>query len=177
MLTGTTPWSSCSVSGKRRGDGRRRGSSGHGSWRRREKREEEKKERAAMRREEVAQLKAAGLWHHPLYKTLKAARADGWHKPRNTNREEECGGEEMTLKGHTLVRNTKIRRYHYKTTLRDVYGFTPSMIAELGPPDKTSDYPHPCSLYLVERIVAWIEKNLDRVDYRARKLLSDSVRP
>ena len=71
-------------------------------------------------------LEVAGQWSHPLYRTLKAARADGWH-PR---RADEVGGEEITMKGHTLVRNatrvqaTKQKRFVYKTTLSKVYGLT-----------------------------------------------------
>jgi hypothetical protein len=133
---------------------------------RRRKELEEEKERAARRkRERVAELKAAGLWTHPLYKTLTDARADGWHKPK----QDEYGGEEITLKGHTLVRNTKMRRYVYKTTLSKVYGLTPAMIGELGRCDKTCDNPHyisgpPASLYDIDRVEAWIEKNQDRVN-------------
>lgn len=121
-------------------------------------------------REEVAKLKAAGLWTHPSYKTLKAAYADGWRERRDG----EVGGEEISLKGHDLVRNAvrnAVRqRYVYKTTLSKVYGLTPSMIEELGEPDKTCDNPHwktgPyfASLYLIERVEAWVEANRERVE-------------
>jgi hypothetical protein len=44
------------------------------------------------------------LWTHTQYKTLKAALADGWHPLK----EHEYGGEQISLKGHTLVRNPKV---------------------------------------------------------------------
>ena len=64
----------------------------------------EMKKRAVERKARRAELKAAGLWSHPLYKTLKAARVDGWHRPKD----DEYGGEQINLKGHALVRNPKV---------------------------------------------------------------------
>ena len=98
------------------------------------------------------------------YMTLKAARADGWHE----RKDDEVGGEEITLKGHTLVRNTKLLRYVYKTTLNKTYGMSPSMIEELGKPDKYRTNPHYQSgpdacLYLIERVEAWVESNQERL--------------
>jgi hypothetical protein len=92
-------------------------------------------------------------------------RADGWHKPS----EDEYGGEQMTLKGCTLVRNTKLRRYVYKSTLSKVYGLTASMIEDIGEPDKHRDNPHyrtgpPASLYSIQRVEAWIEANQQLVE-------------
>ena len=57
----------------------------------------------------------------------------------------------------------------YKSTLSEVYGLTPSMIQELGEPDRYCDNPNykcgpPASLYLVERVEAWIEQNRERVE-------------
>jgi hypothetical protein len=121
-------------------------------------------ETSEARNKRKADFMAAGLWTHPKYKTLKDARADGWHKPR----EDEIGGEELTLKGHTLVRNTTELRYVYKTTLNKTYGLTPSMIEELGEPDKCCTNPHYQSapeacLYLIERVEAWVEENQERL--------------
>ena len=137
-----------------------------------EQAKKEREERQRERKKRVAELKAAGLWNHPVYKTLKAARADGWHEPKSN----EYDGEEIAFKGHTLVRNTKLRepepwvkRYVYKATLNKVYGLTPGMIAELDPPDKTCENPHyaygpEACLYLIERVEAWIEANKERVE-------------
>lgn len=116
------------------------------------------------RKEQIAELKAAGLWDHPKYKTLRAARADGWHM----RREDELGGDEITIKGYTLVRNTTKLHYVYETTLRMTYGMTPSMIQELGEPDKVVTNPHfqsaaPGCLYLVDRVEAWVDENQERI--------------
>ena len=59
--------------------------------------------------------------------------------------------------------------YVYKTTLSKDYGLTPSLIKELGEPDKYVVNPHyrsgpEASLYLVERVESWIEANKGRVD-------------
>jgi hypothetical protein len=61
------------------------------------------------------------------------------------------------------------RKYVYKTTLSKVYRMTPSMIEELGEPDKycvNLNYRSgpAASLYLIERVEAWIEDNKERVD-------------
>jgi hypothetical protein len=68
-----------------------------------------------------------------------------------------------------IVRGTKTREYVYKSTLRKVYGLTPRMIAECGPADKTRENPYyrngpDASLYLIERVEAWIEANKERVE-------------
>jgi hypothetical protein len=129
-------------------------------------RKEEEKQKAAARRRRVADLKVAGLWDHPAYRTIHDAYADGWHN----RREDEYGGEEMVIRGRTLVRNTETVKYVYKSTLSQVYGMTPSMIQELGEPDKTRDNPHwktgpfEASLYLLERVEAWVERNQERLE-------------
>src|SRR5262249_25946007 len=61
------------------------------------------------------------------------------------------------------------KRYVYKSTIRTEYGLTPSMIRELGPPDEYVENPHyrsapEASLYLLERVEAWIAKNPDRLE-------------
>lgn len=127
--------------------------------------EKHRQEQAKARKQEIARLKAAGLWDHPQYKTLTAARADGWHQ----RKEDEVGGDEITIKGHTLVRNATLLRYVYKTTLSKVYGLTPSMIGELGKPDKLCVNRYyrsgpSASLYLLERVEAWIEDHKERVE-------------
>ncbi|MEI7776626.1 MAG: hypothetical protein WCK17_17845 [Verrucomicrobiota bacterium] len=104
-----------------------------------------------------------------VHTTLKEARADGWHE----RKVDEVGGEEIAIKGHILVRNTTMQSYVYKSTLRKKYGLTPSMIEELGEPDKrvpNQNYrsgPR-ASLYKVERVEAWIEKNLERIKKNLR---------
>ncbi len=129
-----------------------------------EEQERQEREEAERRKWQRAELKAAGLWDHPQYKTLKSAYADGWHKRKKN----EDGGEEITFRGRTLVRNTKRIRYVYKITLNKVYGLTPSMIDELGEPDEYCDNPHwssgpSANLYLIERVERWIEENQERV--------------
>lgn len=61
------------------------------------------------------------------------------------------------------------KQYVYKTTLRDVYGLTDRMIAELGDPDKYTKNPHwrsgpMASLYLIERVEAWCDANRARIN-------------
>lgn len=62
------------------------------------------------------------------------------------------------------------KRYVYKSTLRKVYGMTPSMIEELGEPDMTCENPnwktgpYEASLYLIERVEAWAENNRERLE-------------
>lgn len=69
----------------------------------RQKAEQQRKrvEASERRRQWIAEAKAAGRWEHPVYKTLKDARAAGFHE----READEYGGEEIELKGHTLVRN------------------------------------------------------------------------
>ena len=60
------------------------------------------------------------------------------------------------------------KEYVYKSTLRDVYGMTDSMIAELGDPDLRVKNPHYrsgplASLYLIERVEAWCDAHDDRL--------------
>jgi hypothetical protein len=64
---------------------------------------------------------------------------------------------------------TRGKEYIYKSTVRTVYGLTPAMIAELGPPDKLVDNPHyrsgpEASLYLIQRVEAWVAQNRERVE-------------
>lgn len=64
------------------------------------------------------------------------------------------------------------KKFVYKATLSKVYCLTPSMIQELGEPDKycvNLNYRSgpSASLYLIERVEAWIEAIKERVD-RAR---------
>jgi hypothetical protein len=64
---------------------------------------------------------------------------------------------------------TRTKEYVYKSTLRDVYGLTPSMIDELDPPDKVVESPHytnapSASLYLIVRVESWIDANQARVE-------------
>lgn len=118
----------------------------------------------AAKQKEKQMLIASGLWNKSQYKSLKEAYADGWHE----RKEDEIGGEEITIKGHTLVRNTTMQLYVYKSTIREKYGLTSSMIEELGQPDKHVPNQHyrsgpPASLYKVERVESWIEKNLERI--------------
>lgn len=128
--------------------------------------QEEKRRKAAAKKKRVAELKGAGMWDHPAYRTIYDAYADGWHNPS----EDECGGEIMVIRGRTLVRNTESVKYVYKSTLSRVYGMTPSMIRELGQPDKTCENPHwksgpyEASLYLLERVEAWVEENQGRLE-------------
>lgn len=68
--------------------------------------EAEKKRKAEERKTRCVELKAAGLWSNPHYKTLKAALADGWQRLKD----HEYGGEQMSLKGHMLARNPKVAR-------------------------------------------------------------------
>lgn len=68
-----------------------------------EREKEARRKKAEERKTRNDELKALGQWSHPLYKSLKAAHADGWHKAQG----DEYGGQEINLKGHTLVRNTK----------------------------------------------------------------------
>lgn len=63
----------------------------------------------------------------------------------------------------------KEKLFVYKTTLRTVYGLTPRMIEELEPPDELCDNPHyrsgpPASLYLIERVEAWIDEHKEEVE-------------
>jgi hypothetical protein len=63
----------------------------------------------------------------------------------------------------------KEKKYVYEATVRKVYGLTPSMIQELGPPDKYCENPHwksgpLASLYLVERVEAWAAANRGRLE-------------
>jgi len=65
--------------------------------------------------------------------------------------------------------NLMKKDYVYKSTVRDVYGLTPSMIDELGPPDKFVPNRHnsnaPCaSLYLKKRVEEWVATNQERVE-------------
>lgn len=69
-----------------------------------EEQEADRRRNAEERKARRAELKAAGSWTHPRYRTLKAARADGWHRLKK----DEYGGEQISLKGHTLVRNPKV---------------------------------------------------------------------
>ncbi len=62
----------------------------------------------------------------------------------------------------------KKKEYVYKSTLRDTYGLTPSMIEELEPPDKLVPNPYyttgyPASLFLIERVEVWVDENQDRL--------------
>jgi len=130
-----------------------------------EEKRKQKLQHAEEQRKRTAELVAAGQWFHPKYRTLREAYADGWH----TRKEDEIGGDEITLKGYTLVRNTTFVRYVYKSTLKKTYGLTPAMIEELGEPDKLCDNPHwksgpPANLYLVERVENWVEANQERVE-------------
>lgn len=58
--------------------------------------------------------------------------------------------------------------YVYTSTVRRKYGLTPKMIAELGPPDDIVENPHyrrgDACLYRVDRVVAWVARNSDRVE-------------
>ena len=61
------------------------------------------------------------------------------------------------------------KEFVYKSTVRHTYGLTPSMIDELGEPDRYVDNPHyktgpPASLYRIDRVETWIEENQERVD-------------
>jgi hypothetical protein len=147
-------------------------------------READRKRQAEERKARRAELKVAGLWIHPRYETLRAALADRWHRRRHG----EVGGEEITLKGHTLVRNAAVvvpkpreRRFVYRTTLGKVYGLTPAMIDELGGPDEYRENPHwktgpyPASLYSIERVEAWIEVNTGRVEKARESRTNRSV--
>ncbi len=63
-------------------------------------------------------------------------------------------------------------KFVYKSTLRKFYGLTPTMIEELGGPDKYRTNPHwrgapDASLYSVARIEEWVGANRERVE-RAR---------
>lgn len=65
-------------------------------------------------------------------------------------------------------------QYVYKSTLRNEYGLTPSMIDELGGPDDFCENPHyanaaPGCLYLVSRVEAWVDANLERLE-KAKEL-------
>lgn len=78
----------------------------------------------------------------------------------------------FSLMYHLLDEETNLLKkneYVYKSTVRDVYGLTPSMIDELGPPDKLVRNRHnsnaPCaSLYLVKRVEEWVARNQERVE-------------
>jgi hypothetical protein len=59
--------------------------------------------------------------------------------------------------------------YAYTSTVREEYGLTDKMIAELGPPDKRAANPHhaggpPARLYLRTRVEAWVAQNSERVE-------------
>jgi hypothetical protein len=61
------------------------------------------------------------------------------------------------------------KEFVYKTTLKTVYGFTDSMIADLGDPDKYVKNPHyktgpRSSLYRIERIERWCDDNRERLE-------------
>ncbi len=66
--------------------------------------------------------------------------------------------------------NTKFdKQYVYKSTLSKVYGLTPSMIEELGPPDTVIENPYypsvrEANLYLIARVEDWISENKERVE-------------
>jgi hypothetical protein len=66
----------------------------------------ERKRKAEERKARSVELKAADLWTHPRYKTLKAARADGWYRLKDC----EYGGEQISLKGQSIVRNPRLAR-------------------------------------------------------------------
>ena len=86
---------------------------------------------------------------------------------------------------------TRPKEYVYKSTLRDVYGLTPSMIDELDPPDKIVDNPHYtnapiASLYLIVQVESWIDANQEQVEKarasrakrsEAAKKFHDKLRP
>lgn len=61
------------------------------------------------------------------------------------------------------------KKFVYTSTLRTAYGLTPSMIEEIGPPDKIVDNPHyrvapDAGLYSIARVEAWIAANQSRVE-------------
>src|SRR4051812_37686671 len=66
--------------------------------------------------------------------------------------------------------------YVYRSTVSEVYGLTPSMIDELGTPDRECDNPYyksgpPANLYLIARVEQWVEENRERVErVKARRL-------
>lgn len=121
--------------------------------------EHERALKAEARAKDIARLKAAGLWKHPIYPNLKAAYADGWRK----RQEDEIDGEEITIKGQLLVRNTTLLEFVFKSNLRERYGLTPKMIEQLGGPDKIIVNPHysqkTASLYRVDKIERWLAEN------------------
>lgn len=70
--------------------------------------------------------------------------------------------------------------YVYKTTLKTVYGLTDAMVAGLDGPDKRVPDPHyrsgpEASLYLVERVEAWVEAHRDAVEEARRRRAARSV--
>jgi hypothetical protein len=61
------------------------------------------------------------------------------------------------------------KEYVYKSTLSRVFGLTPSMIQELGSPDRYCMNPHwrsgpEASLYRTERVEGWVAANKERVE-------------
>jgi hypothetical protein len=75
------------------------------------------------------------------------------------------------------------KKYVYKSTLSKEFGLSPSLIDEIGEPDKFVPNPHyrsgpEASLYAVERVEQWIQANQDRVDEAraARAKRSESAR-
>lgn len=60
------------------------------------------------------------------------------------------------------------KKYVYKSTLKNVYGLTNSLIKQLGEPDLCVKNPHHRSasayLYLIERVEKWIEDHQAEVD-------------
>jgi len=73
------------------------------------------------------------------------------------------------------------RKYMYRTTLRELYGLTDTMLRELGEPDLEVPNPHyrsgpPASLYLIARVELWIEQNADRVQKARERRQKRSAR-
>ena len=88
---------------------------------------------------------------------------------------------ERFIRPECTSRGQQEKKYVYKATLGKTYGLTPSMISELGAPDEYCDNPHyrsgwPASLYLVERVEAWVRDNTERLakakEQRARRSVS-----
>lgn len=83
-------------------------------------------------------------------------------------------GMDRAARGRVMSTGDFQKEYVYKSTLRDVYGLTPAMIRELGDPDKLTKNPHwksgpLASLYLIERVEAWIDANIERVEQAREK--------
>jgi hypothetical protein len=104
-------------------------------------------------------------------KTIKQAKEAGF----KLLTPEDRGGERLIIKGKEYIRNGEKAKYVYKSTLKKEFGFTDSIIKELGEPDKLVANPHYRSgpksqLYLLEKVLDLVEKKKIENPFLAMKM-------